>query len=104
MARLVRRCGVRWCLVLGGLLAAGAGRRAAADEVETRQFAIHVDGKPAGQYVMTLTRRDGGVESMSGQARVTVKVLFKTYSYTYSGTEYWKDGKLQQLQSSTSDD
>jgi hypothetical protein len=104
MTHFGRRWGVRWCLVLGGLLAAGAGQRAAADETEVRQFAIQVDGKNAGQFLMTITKRDGGVESMSGQASVSVRVLFKTYTYSYDGTEHWKGGRLQQLDSSSNDD
>jgi hypothetical protein len=96
--------GVRWGLVLGALLAAGGGQRAAADETETRQFVIHVDGKPAGQYLMTITKGPGGVETMSAQASVRVRVLIKTYEYSYQGTEQWKDGRLQQLQSTANDD
>ena len=104
MAHFVRRWGVRCLLIFGGLLMAGATQRAAADETETRQFAVQVDGKPAGQYTMTITKSDGGVESMSAQANVRVKHLFGTYVYTYQGTESWKNGRLQQLQSNTSDD
>jgi hypothetical protein len=97
------RPGVRWGLVLGALLAAG-GQRAAADESETRQFAVYVDGKPAGQYHMTITKGADGVETMSAQANVRVRVLIKTYEYSYQGTEQWKGGRLQQLQSSANDD
>ena len=104
MTHFGRRWGVRCCVILGGLLAAGAGQRAAADETEVRQFTVQVDGKNAGQYLMTISRRGGGVESMSGQASVKVRVLFKTYTYNYNGTEHWKNGRLQQLESNTDDD
>jgi hypothetical protein len=98
------RPGVRWGLVVGTLLAAGAAQRALADETETRQFAIHVDGKPAGQYFMTITRGAGGVDTMSAQANVRVRVLIKTYEYSYQGTEQWKDGRLLRLESNSNDD
>src|SRR5262249_47042350 len=104
MAHFAQRWGVRCLLVLSILLVTGAAQRAAADEIETRLFTVQVDGKPAGQYTMMITRRDGGVESMSAQANVRVKHLFGTYVYTYQGTESWTNGRLQQLQSNTSDD
>jgi hypothetical protein len=79
-----------------------AGRVAAA-ETEVREFTIHVDGKPAGQYSMTITKQDNGAESMSGQARVRVKHLLGTYTFTYQGTEQWQGGRLLELRSSTND-
>jgi hypothetical protein len=103
MAHFARR-GVRWGLVLGALLATCSLQRARADETETRQFVIHVDGKPAGQYLMTITKGAGGVETMTAQASVRVRVLIKTYEYSYQGTEQWKGGRLQQLQSNANDD
>ncbi len=101
---LFTRAGVRWGLVVGTLFAAGTWQRASADETETRQFAIHVDGKPAGQYFMTITKGAGGSESMSAQANVRVRVLIKTYEYSYQGTERWKDGRLLSLESNATDD
>ena len=46
MAHFARRWSVRWSLILGGLLIAGAAQRAAADEIETRQFAAE---RPVGK-------------------------------------------------------
>jgi hypothetical protein len=82
----------------------GAGQRALADDTEVRQFTIQVDRKDAGQYLMTITRRDGGIESMAGQANLKVRILFKTVTYAYNGTEHWKGGRLQRLDSNTNDD
>jgi hypothetical protein len=103
MGNSARRWGVRSFVILGGLvLSAAQGARA--DEIETRHFAIQVDGKPAGQYTMTITKRDGGAESMAAQASVRVKHLLGSYTYAYQGTEHWQKGRLQQLQSNTNDD
>jgi hypothetical protein len=92
----------RGILYAGVLLVAGTAGRAAAAENESRHFAISVDGKPAGTYVMTLDRQDN-TETMTGRADVRVSKFVYTYTYNYQGTEVWKDGKLQQLRSSTND-
>jgi hypothetical protein len=52
---------------------------------------------------MTITAQDDGTVTMSGQARINLRVLLVTYRYSYAGTEVWKGGKLQQLQSRTND-
>jgi hypothetical protein len=80
------------------------GTAARAAETETREFAIHVDGKPAGQYAMTITKQDDGAEVMAVQASVRVKHLLGSYSYIYQGTEHWRDNRLVRMQSSTNDD
>jgi hypothetical protein len=88
---------------LGGLLP-GQGRARGAD-VEVREFNVTVDGKPAGEYRMTITRQDDGSVSMACRAEVKVKVLGVTaYSYAYDGVEVWKDARLQTLQSTANDD
>ncbi len=90
-------------LILGVLLLAGSPARAQQPEGEVREFTIQVNGKPAGTYRMTLTRHEG-TESFSGQASVRVRLALKTYVYTFQGTERWKEGRLVELQTSTSDD
>ena len=88
-----------WLLLVGGLVLTGAGR-AAADDAEVRDFAIQVDGKPAGDYHMTIRRQDDGSVSLSAQSDVRVTVLLVTaYSYSYRGREVWKDGRLQHFES-----
>lgn len=76
-----------------------------AAEVEARDFTLKVDGKPSGEYHMHITRQDDGALVMSGQADVRVTYL-KIYhsSYSYRGTEVWKNGRLQKLDSSANDD
>jgi hypothetical protein len=79
-----------------------AAAPARAEDTEERVFTITVDGKPAGECRMTMTRKGDGSEVMSTQAGVRVKVLL-TYTYAYQGTEVWKDGRLQSLESTCND-
>jgi hypothetical protein len=76
----------------------------AAAWTEVREYTIHVDGKPAGSYQMTITHQNTGVTVMSGKATVRLKVFLKTYHYDYDGTEVWKQHRLQGFRSSTNDD
>jgi hypothetical protein len=81
------------------VLVAGAARLPAA-AVETRDFNVLVDGKPAGDYHVTIQPQDNGAVTMALQSEVRVKVLGVTwYSYTYRGREVWKDGRLLRLDS-----
>ena len=83
----------------GGLILPGAGRAAAAD-AEVRDFVIQVDGKPAGDYHMTIRSQDDGSVSMSAESDVHVAILLvNVYSYSYRGREVWKQGRLQHFES-----
>ena len=77
---------------------------ATAGETEVREFRIVIDGKPAGDYRLSVTRQEDGTLVQSGQADVRLRVLVKTYSYTYRGTETWKNGRLVKLDSTCNDD
>jgi hypothetical protein len=78
---------------------------ARADETEVRRFSVSIDGKPSGQYTMTLIKGDDGKLTIACDAHVKVKVAFVTaYHYDYTGTEVWKDGRLVSLKSSCDDD
>jgi hypothetical protein len=90
-------------LVGGLLLLLLCGSRASA-QTEVRQFKIFVDGKPAGQYSMTVEKKADGTLYMTGRADVTVSVFLRRYVYTYEGRETWKDGRLLRLQSTSNDD
>ena len=84
----------------GSLFLPGAGRAAAAD-AEVRDFTIQVDGKPAGDYHMTIRPQDDGSVSLSAESEVHVAVLLvNVYTYSYRGREVWKDGRLQHFESS----
>jgi Family of unknown function (DUF6134) len=76
----------------------------AATETETREFRVLVDGKPAGTYKMTIDNRPDGSIVQSGQADVSLQVLLRKVTYTYRGTETWKDARLVKLDTSTNDD
>jgi hypothetical protein len=93
-------------MVVRGLIVAGlflpilpAPARAA----ETRDMTIQVDGKKAGESHVTVDPQKDGSTIVSTTADVAVPVLILRYTYTYSGTEVWKDGKLQKLDSKTND-
>jgi hypothetical protein len=93
-------------LLAAMLLMAGAVcTPARAAETEVREFSVSVDGKSSGTYTMTITKQDDGTFTMVCQADVKVKVgLITAYRYTYNGTETWKDGRLQSLESDCDDD
>lgn len=79
---------------------------AMAADIEVRDFTIWVDGKRGGEYHMTITRQDDGTITMTGQADLRLSYLagLKTYTYTYRGSEVWKEGKLVSFSSSSNDD
>jgi hypothetical protein len=86
------------------VLATLAMGNARAAEVETREFQVLVDGKNAGTAQMTIKKQEDGVIIMTCDTDIKVKVLIKTYSYSYRGQEKWKDGRLQQFDSTCNDD
>jgi Family of unknown function (DUF6134) len=77
---------------------------AAAAEKETRIFTIKVDGRPAGDYQMTISRPDDHTFMIDARANVFVSYFLVKYRYSYHGTEVWKDGRLVYLSSKTNDD
>lgn len=93
-------------LLLAALLAFGAfPSQARAADVETRDFEVKVDGKPAGDAHMTFHRTDDGTITMSADTDVRVQPLpFVTYRYSYRGREVWKDGRLVKFESVCNDD
>lgn len=93
----------RWLSLAMIVLVSVAANVRAADS-ETRDFTVHVDGKPAGNAVMSIQRQDDGTTIVACNTTVKVRVLIKTYAYTCQTRETWKDGRLQQLNSSCNDD
>lgn len=71
---------------------------------ETREFAVRVDGKPAGSFRLVVQEDESGKITVAAQADVRVRYLVYNYVYQFRGTEIWKDGKLDQLESNTTDD
>ncbi len=72
-------------------------------DTEVREFAISVDGKPAGQYRMTIRRTDRETVVMTGWAEVRVSYLVFSYHYSYQGTETLRAGRLARLESRADD-
>src|SRR5947207_5006644 len=77
---------------------------APAASVDTRQFAVLVDGKPAGECRVTYTSGDDGSLRVAGSAAVRVRHLLGTYHYNFDGTELWKGDRLQRLSCASNDD
>jgi hypothetical protein len=74
-----------------------------AGEEERRTFSVSVDGKPAGAHFLIIQINDDKSVVVTAQADVSVRVAVITYKYSFRGSETWKDGKLQQLSTSTND-
>src|SRR5262249_30872154 len=83
---------------LGALALATVPAAAAAADPELRVFTVRVDGKPAGEFRMTIRAGADGSEEMTGAAAVRVRHLLGQYRYTFQGTEVWKDGRLLRLE------
>src|SRR5262249_13527495 len=71
-------------------------------ETEVRDYAVQVDGKPAGFNQLVITTRGDGSTVVSNRTHVQVKMLI-TYTFSYDGTEVWKNYRLQQLQAQCDD-
>jgi Family of unknown function (DUF6134) len=77
----------------------------AGPEVETRDFNVFVDGKPAGEVHMTINKQADGSVVMNCDTDIKIRILMiKTYVYSYRGREQWKDGRLQRFDSVCDDD
>jgi hypothetical protein len=88
---------------LGAIWLAAVPLPARAADTEQRVFTVLVDGKPAGEYRVTI-RIDDGTATMTGNAAVHVRHALGQYRYTYQGTEVWKGGRLQRLDAASDDD
>jgi hypothetical protein len=91
-----------WGILAATVVLLGGAGAARADHVEKRDFAVAVDGKPAGESHLTITRRDDGSEVVAADANVRVRLII-SHVYTYEGTEVWKNGRLQSLTSNCND-
>jgi hypothetical protein len=69
-------------------------------QLETREFAVSVDGKQRGAVTMQIRRRSDGSESMHSDATIKIlNLIIYKYTYTSAGTEVWKNGQLIALES-----
>jgi len=105
---LVATAGLRpsWSTFVPALLLAVGGSMLSpqllrAGDAETRVFSIHIDGRKCGDYTLAIQKKDGTV-TVAAQSNVRVTVLsVPVYTYSYTGNEVWKDGRLQHLASSS---
>jgi YD repeat-containing protein len=66
---------------------------------EERTFSVSVDGKPAGECVVSFQAQADGSFAISCRADVRAEQRPR-YSFEYRGTEVWKDGRLVRLEGS----
>ncbi len=92
----------RW--ILFGVAAAAFALPGKLIAEDTRDFTILVDGKPQGEYHLTIAKQDDGSFVVQSHAKVRISYLIKTYRYSYRGQETWKDNHLVRFDSSTNDD
>lgn len=97
--RLARRMLCLACLTFVALPASPVR----ADDVERREFAILIDGKESGFSRMTITVKDDGTTTMQGSCSVKFTKLLFTFTYQIDATEWWKDGKLVGIKSSSTE-
>jgi hypothetical protein len=103
--RRLRREARMTVLICIGLCTLGADlSMAGAAEKETRLFTVKIDGRPAGDYQMTISRPDDHTFVIDARANVFISYFLIKYRYSYQGTEVWKDGRLVFLNSKTNDD
>lgn len=96
-----RAGGVGQLAVAVALLSAlGAAR---AGEIETRDFAVLVGGRAAGEVHMTVHKQDSGAVSVRTDTDVKIAILAARYRYSFRGLEVWKDRRLVRLDSNTDD-
>jgi hypothetical protein len=92
-------------LLLLVVVALFGASRAAAGDTEVRDFITQIDRKPAGTYRMRISTDNQGNVTMTGSAKISFTVFrVRTFTYTYEGTEVWKDGRLTSFDSKTNDD
>lgn len=63
---------------------------------EIRDFHVHVDDKLVGANQLIITERKNGTTMVSNKATVRVQ-LFLTFTFSYQGSEIWKDYQLVRL-------
>jgi hypothetical protein len=92
----------RWSAILAGTCLAMIGASpASAGDVETRVFAVSVDGKPAGEFRLTIRTADDGTETALAVASVQVRFILGGYRYSYRGSEVWKAGRLHRFEAAS---
>ena len=94
------RSGGLWLAVASLAMLAGSGSAA---DIETRDFAVLVSGKTAGEVHMTIQKQESGAVSVRCDTDIKVVVPLVSYKYSFRGSETWKDRRLVRLDSNTDD-
>ena len=68
---------------------------APAADTEQRLYDVSVDGKPAGDFRLTVRTADDGTETATAVAAVNIRFILGGYRYAYRGTEVWAGGRLR---------
>lgn len=96
-------CTRGWPCALALLLAAGGAAPARGVESETRDFAVTVAGKAAGQVHMTIHRHDDGTLTFRCNTDIHVSVRASKYKFVFRGQEEWKGRRLVKFATTTDD-
>ncbi|MSQ97251.1 MAG: hypothetical protein EXR98_22230 [Gemmataceae bacterium] len=89
---------------LAGLLALFAlPCLARADDTETREFSVFVDGKEAGMSRMTILQKDDGTTYVAAAVEVKFRHLILDYSLKLETQEWWKAGRLVGMKTTGND-
>ena len=83
-------------------LSLAAGLRGAGPE--ERQFAVTVDAKPAGTFLMRAAVAADGTETVQVRTDLTIKTILGSYAYSIRTIEVWKDDRLVKIDSAVNDD
>lgn len=67
---------------------------ARADTTEIRDYAIIVDGKQSGYSQCIITAKKDGTTFITSRANAKVKIFLATFTFSYQGTEVWKNYRL----------
>lgn len=86
---------------LGILLLLALAPLARADGSEQRDFAIFIDNKEAGTSRVTVVQQGDGTTYMTATVSVNFKRLIGSLALTIDAQEWWKDGKLVGMKSSS---
>jgi hypothetical protein len=102
MARAQRRWLFAQFVGLLALFAPAASVRA--DDEETREFTVYVDGKDAGVSRLKIVQTDDGTTYMTGSVDVKFRhLLIVDYVLKIETQEWWKAGKLIGVKTSASE-
>lgn len=75
-----------------------------AGEEERRTYAVTIDRKAAGSHEFVISTKDDKSVVVTAQSDVTVKVAVVKYTFTFRGSETWKDERIVQFSTATNDD